>query len=534
MMSHSKPGARRAWMAALAVGMLAACPAAAAASPPHLYWAEGSSGIAAANLDGTGVSPGLVPVNAVAIAVDGQHLYWTTPPTVQFDLNGTSTTIPGRVGEANLDGTGVNPSLVSGLSDPAGVAVDGRHIYWADSASGTIGEANLDGSHVNPTFITGAGDPTGIAVDGQHIFWANSAGNEIGRANLDGTAVDQSFISGAGSPSAVAVDARHVYWTNTFAGFDLSNPNATIGTLGQANLDGSAIDQEWIRLASEPSALALDGQHVYWADSTRSTVGEANLDGSGVNDGLLADANGVSALAESEPQAQIAPTVPPAFPMTPQGSVSAPATLTVSNVGQAPLDISGWSFSGADPADFFVGSATCLEALPPGASCQLTVDFAPQGQGARAATLELYSNDVANNPLIVPLAGTGGALAVGPAGPQGPTGLMGPQGPQGAQGPQGPQGPAGKIICQSNLAAQILCSITFAPGTWSTQPKAAVDHYQITRRGRTVASGVVTVRHGRITIRPRRAVPPGRYVLTITVGTGPDRHAVLHRVVIAD
>ena len=38
------------------------------------------------------------------------------------------------------------------------MAVDGQHIYWTN-ADGTIGRANLDGSGVNQSFITGASDP---------------------------------------------------------------------------------------------------------------------------------------------------------------------------------------------------------------------------------------------------------------------------------------------------------------------------------------------------------------------------------------
>ena len=120
---------------------------------------------------------------------------------------------------------------------------------------GTIGRANLDGSGVNQSFITGAGGP-GVAVDGAprlldqrsaghdragqprrqrrqpelhhrrqrpdrgggrrrpHLLGQHAAPNTIGRANLDGTGVNQSFITGASSPHGVAVDGGHVYWAN--------------------------------------------------------------------------------------------------------------------------------------------------------------------------------------------------------------------------------------------------------------------------------------------------------------------------------
>jgi hypothetical protein len=56
-MFEGKLGARRAWIGVLAAGILGVAPAAAqAASPPQIYWGEGSGGIAQANLDGTGVT----------------------------------------------------------------------------------------------------------------------------------------------------------------------------------------------------------------------------------------------------------------------------------------------------------------------------------------------------------------------------------------------------------------------------------------------------------------------------------------------
>jgi hypothetical protein len=128
------------------------------------------------------------------LAVDGSHLYWASSD--------------GTIGRANLDGTGVNNTFITGASRPCGVAVDGAHIYWAsDAAAGTIGRAKLDGTGVNQSFITGATFACGVAVDAGHVYWANDgATGTIGRANLDGTGVNQSFLTGANFPCGVAVD----------------------------------------------------------------------------------------------------------------------------------------------------------------------------------------------------------------------------------------------------------------------------------------------------------------------------------------
>jgi hypothetical protein len=64
------------------------------------------------------------------------------------------------------------------------------------------------------------------------------------------------------------------------------------------------------------------------------------------------------------------------------------------------------SFAGADPGDFFVGSSTCGGQIAPGASCQITVRFAPQGLKHRSATLVIATTDP-NGPAAVALTGTG-------------------------------------------------------------------------------------------------------------------------------
>src|SRR5947208_15895089 len=44
-------------------------------------------------------------------------------------------------------------------------------VYWTETAIGTTGRANLDGSGVNLTFISGLDRPQGMAIDSAHIYW---------------------------------------------------------------------------------------------------------------------------------------------------------------------------------------------------------------------------------------------------------------------------------------------------------------------------------------------------------------------------
>jgi hypothetical protein len=133
--------------------------------------------------------------------------------------------------------------------------------------------------------------------------------------------------------------------------------------------------------------------------------------------------------------------------------VSAPQTVVIVNKGGNPLQINGATFAGSTsplstdaPEDFLIGSSTCYGPIVFEESCQLTVRFAPQNEGAQTGTLRILGN-MGAGPTVVTLAGTGGALPQGATGPQGPQGVTGPQGSQGSQGSQGAagsQGPQGQ------------------------------------------------------------------------------------------
>ena len=173
------------------------------------------------------------------MVVDDRYIYWS---------NGT------EIGRANIDGTDVTPDFISvGGDELDGLAVDGFDIYWGDRTRGTIGRANIDGTAVNPAFVRGTAGVTGVAVDSQHIYWTELTGGSpaagsIGRASIDGSGADPSFITGAAEPFGITVDYAHIYWANNFDCNDQTQPPSGCagGTIGRANLDGSAVNQAFI------------------------------------------------------------------------------------------------------------------------------------------------------------------------------------------------------------------------------------------------------------------------------------------------
>jgi hypothetical protein len=85
------------------------------------------------------------------------------------------------------------------------------------------------------------------------------------------------------------------------------------------------------------------------------------------------------------------------------GTTSPPLTLTLTNYGEAILNIVGIAASGS-----FSESTTCGPTLAPGANCPIHVSFSPATSGTLTGTLSLTGN-MTGSPQTVALNGTGAA-----------------------------------------------------------------------------------------------------------------------------
>ncbi len=94
-----------------------------------------------------------------------------------------------------------------------------------------------------------------------------------------------------------------------------------------------------------------------------------------------------------------------AFPATHVGSVSAFQTVTLTNLGVAPLSITSMSFGGTNPHSFEQHNS-CGSSVAAGASCTISVAFAPGLPGALSAVLSIASNGGVS-PENIALSGTG-------------------------------------------------------------------------------------------------------------------------------
>jgi YD repeat-containing protein len=90
------------------------------------------------------------------------------------------------------------------------------------------------------------------------------------------------------------------------------------------------------------------------------------------------------------------------------GSMSAPHTFTVSNIGTDDLIIGTLGLTGASAAEFVIQSDNCSgQTLSPTTNCTVDVLFSPTSTGVKGANLSIPSNDPVTPTLDVLLTGTG-------------------------------------------------------------------------------------------------------------------------------
>ena len=299
-----------------------------------MYWTDiGTRKIQRANLDGSGVedlvTSGLISPHGLALDLGAGKMYWTDRET-------------DKVQRANLDGSGVEDLVTSGLSGPHGLALDpgAGKMYWVDSGTDKIQRANLDGSGVEDLVTAGLRLPTGLALDpgAGKMYWVDLWYRYILRANLDGSAVEDLVTSGLATAFGLALDlgAGKMYWTDYWYRYIL-----------RANLDGTGVEHLVISGLADPRGLALDpgAGKMYWTDQGTNKIQRANLDGSWVED--LVTASGLRnpfglALDTSGAGGGGAGTTPDLVVQTPSASPSSPNTgqtftlsATVRNQGNA-------------------------------------------------------------------------------------------------------------------------------------------------------------------------------------------------------
>ena len=111
--------------------------------------------------------------------------------------------VAGTVGEYTTSGATVNASLITGLDDPAGIAVSGGDLFVAETNIDAISEYNATtGGLINFAFVTGLSGPAGIAVSGGDLFVTSLNQGTVGEFNATtGATVNASLVTGLNRPA---------------------------------------------------------------------------------------------------------------------------------------------------------------------------------------------------------------------------------------------------------------------------------------------------------------------------------------------
>jgi len=105
----------------------------------------------------------------------------------------------------------------------------------------------------------------------------------------------------------------------------------------------------------------------------------------------------------------LSPTTPIAFANQLVNTTSAPQTVTLTNMGIAPLSIS--SMAASEP---YSVTSTCGKSVGPGAHCYVRVTFSPTTQGTKAGTVSI-SDGASSKPQVIEVSGAGTVVTFSPS-----------------------------------------------------------------------------------------------------------------------
>jgi hypothetical protein len=379
--------------------------------------------VATTTLHGTGLAPTIAATPALE-STTGSGL--KTPSQVAVDAMGNIYVADAGLGQVLMyaAGSGTSAAGVSigtGLKAPTGVAVDGNgDVFIADSTN--VYEVPFGTSGLNSAgqimLVSGLGTDLRLAADGLgHLYVADPDNARVVELyDLGGSAgaFGQSEVfltAGFKAPSYVAVDAsNNLYVIDGANLFEISNgqQSALLTTLKSAT--GVAIDPSGAIFVSSSSGT----ERIPFVSGALDPAGETAIAKSVTNPTAVAvDNEGNAYLTDGTALKVHLVTATGTLNLGTLATTSATASqdFTVTNNGNSPLTITGYTSSNA--LDYTATDVSCLgSAVAAGATCEADVTFNPgAGEQGRLSSVIGIASDSANAPNAVDAAGVGAALA---------------------------------------------------------------------------------------------------------------------------
>jgi hypothetical protein len=128
-----------------------------------------------------------------------------------------------------------------------------------------------------------------------------------------------------------------------------------------------------------------------------------------VSDGTFTSVPNTVRITSASPGISVAPSSV-SFPTQTINTTSSSSSVVVTNTGAGTLviPVNGITITGPNQSDFKYTSAALPVTVASGATTTINVTFTPSAGGSRSATLNIENNVAGQNPVQVPLSGTGG------------------------------------------------------------------------------------------------------------------------------
>jgi len=448
------------------------------------------------------------------------------------EVQGNLSVTPGATLTVLVGGDGANGGRTAGGAGGFNGGAAGGGGAGTVNGSGGGGGGGASGVDAGATPLLIAAGGGGGGSDGNTAGSGGSGGNAGLAGGTGSMPVDNGGGGGAGTSSAGGT-------AGVYGGNDGCGINGTAGGAGSGGAGSSGLQAVGLGGGGGGGG----GGRFGGGGGSGTDCGGASGGGGGGSSLVPSGASPVAATTSTRlpsvtitysgtPAAATPSTQSLTFDAQAQSTVSPGQAVTVTDGGSAPLSVSGLSFTGADADDFFVAASTCGGQVAPDSSCAVTIKFAPQGQGARTAMLQITSNDP-NSPATVSLAGTGAVLPQGVPGQNGAAGGTGPAGPAGPTGPQGRPGEAGQVelvtckpvtkVIKGQRKTVQKCTTKLVSGTVKFTTVGSLVSARLSRAGVTYATGrAVRTGDGKVALvlKDRRALRPGRYTLSLTMRQG--------------
>ncbi|RPH59307.1 MAG: choice-of-anchor D domain-containing protein, partial [Acidobacteria bacterium] len=298
------------------------------------------------------------------------------------------------------------------------------------SANLQVSGATLIGGQSGEFAITQGGAPFTVAPGATHNldvrFAPTSGGSKATTLRLTSDDPDESLVDVALSGSGATPQEIDVSPTPYNYG-SVSLGTSAVGTFAIRNLGGTTLQVTGVTLtgdqASEFAITQGGGSFNVLPGAThnlnvsftpaalgvRTTTLRFTSDDADENPlNVALTGNGIS----SAPEVVVTPASYEYGTQT--VGVGVTQTFTISNTGTANLVVGTSSVSGPDAAAFVITSGQAGFTIAPGSNNTIQVRFTAPTTGPKSATLSIPTNDADENPVLVPLTGTGSAGSTTP------------------------------------------------------------------------------------------------------------------------